>query len=181
MRSRRCHRIYFQNTFIWHEKPMCFEKNNMKTSFTHSVGKPASVGSLPSRKQTLRKPLPLCKIAYVSTVNADTRQTVIIHQASISKWTRVFHYVHFHFCIVKNMLMKAKRLVIIPQYARVNVGVTLSTHAHSFTWSRISVGLSSVVFKIWDQRSVNGFSNLRSEVHCMQSVFCSLQCVVCSV
>ena len=64
---------------------MCFEKNNMKTSFTLGVGKPASLGTLPSHKQSLRKPLPLCKIACVSTVNADTPQTEIMHQASISK------------------------------------------------------------------------------------------------
>ena len=58
------------------------------------------------RKQSLRKPLPRCKIVCVSTVNADTPQTVIIHQASISKWTRVFHYVHFHFCTVKTCYCK---------------------------------------------------------------------------
>ena len=62
---------------------MWFEQNNMETSFTHGVGKPASLGILPSRKQSLRKPLPLCKTACVSTVNADTPQTVIMHQASI--------------------------------------------------------------------------------------------------
>ena len=59
--------------------------------------------------------------------------------------------------------------------------VTLSTHTHSFTWSRICVELSSAVFKISDQWSVNVSSNLRSEVHCMQSVICSLQSVVCSL
>ena len=53
--------------------------------------------------KSLRKPLPLCKIACVSTVNADTPQTAIMLQASISKWTRVFHYyVYFHFCPVKH-------------------------------------------------------------------------------
>ena len=65
---------------------MCFEKNNMKTYFTHSVGKPASLGTVPSRKQFLRKPLFLvCKIACASTVNADTPQIATMHQASISK------------------------------------------------------------------------------------------------
>ena len=33
---------------------MSFEKNNMKTFFTHGVGKPASLGTLPSRKRSLR-------------------------------------------------------------------------------------------------------------------------------
>ena len=72
----------------------------------------------------------------------------------------------------------------MPQYAflihlRVNVRATPSTHTHSFTWSRICVELSSAVFKIRDQWSVNVSSNLRSEVHCMQSVICSLQSAVC--
>ena len=62
---------------------MCFEKNNMKTP---------CLGTFPSRnEQSLRKPLPVCKIACVSTMNADTPQPVIMHQASISKLTRVFH------------------------------------------------------------------------------------------
>ena len=57
-----------------------------------------------SPEQSLTKPLPLCKIAYVSTVYAGAPHTVIMHQVSISKWTRVFHYqVHFHLCTVKNM------------------------------------------------------------------------------
>ena len=64
---------------------MCFKKGNMKTSFTYGVGNPASLGNLLPRKQFLRKPLPLCKIAGVSTVNADTPQTVIMQQASMSK------------------------------------------------------------------------------------------------
>ena len=128
---------------------MCFEKNNMKTSFTHGVRKPASLDTLPACKQSLRKPLPLCKIACVSTVNADTPQTVIMHQASISKWTRVIHYVHFHFCVVKNMLLSTKWLIIMPRYAflihlQVNVRVTLSTHTLSFTWSGICVELSKL-------------------------------------
>ena len=63
---------------------LCFEKNNMKTSFTHGVGKPVGLGNLPSSKQSPRKPLPLRKIACVSTLNADTPPTVM-HQASISK------------------------------------------------------------------------------------------------
>ena len=37
------------------------------------------------------------------------------------------------------------------------------------------VGLSSAVFKICGQRLVNVSYNLRSEIHCMQSVVCSLQ------
>ena len=63
---------------------MWFEKNNVKTSFTHGVGKPASLGTLPSCKQSLTKPLSLCKIACVSTVNADTPQTV--------DWKLNFHF-----------------------------------------------------------------------------------------
>ena len=119
----------------------------------HGVGKPASLGTLPLCKQCLRKPLLLYKIACVSTVNADTPHTVTMHQAPISKWTRVCHYVHFRFCIVKNMLMLVKRLVIMPQYAflihlRGNVRVTLSTHTHSFTWSRIWVELRRIPLKV---------------------------------
>ena len=76
----------------------------------------------------------------------------------------------------------------MPQYAflghlRVNVRVTLSTNTHSFTCSfnttRICVGLSSAVFKICGQRSVNVSYNLQSEMHCMQSVICSLKSAVC--
>ena len=40
------------------------------------------------------------------------------------------------------------------------------------------VGLSSVVFKICGQQSVNVSYYLWSEIHCMQSVICSLQSVV---
>ena len=74
----------------------------------------------------------------------------------------------------------------MPQYAflghlRINGRVTLSTHTHSFTWSRICVELSSAVFKICDQWSVDVSSILRSEFHCMQSVICRLQSVVCSL
>ena len=74
----------------------------------------------------------------------------------------------------------------MPQYAflihlRVNLTVTLSTHPHSFTWSGICVELSSAVFKICNQWSVNVSSNLPSEVHCMQYVTCSLQSVVYSL
>ena len=36
---------------------LCFEKNNMKISFTHGVGEPASLGTLPPRKQSREKPL----------------------------------------------------------------------------------------------------------------------------
>ena len=43
------------------------------------------------------------------------------------------------------------------------------------------VGLSSAVFKICGQQSVNVSDNPRSEVHCMQSVNCSLQSAVCSL
>ena len=60
-------------------------------------------------------------------------------------------------------------------HLRVSVRVTLSTHTHSFTWSRICIELSSAVFKICHQWSVNVSSSLRSEVHCMQTVICSLQ------
>ena len=77
----------------------------------------------------------------------------------------------------------------MPQYAflghpRVNARVTLSKHTHYFTWLRICVRfrpISSAVFKISDQWSVNVSSNLRSEDHCMQSVVCSLQSAVCSL
>ena len=41
--------------------------------------------------------------------------------------------------------------------------------------------LSSAVFKICGQQSVNVSYNPRSEVHCMQSVNCSLQSAVCSL
>ena len=87
MKCRRSHRMYFyfQNIFIQHEKPLCFEEKIMKTSFAHGAGKLGSLGSLPLRKQSLRKLLSICKIACVSTINADTPQTVIMHQASISK------------------------------------------------------------------------------------------------
>ena len=61
---------------------MCFEKNNMKICFPYGVGKPASLGTLPLRKQSRKKNLHLCKIAcVVSTVNADAPQTVIVHHA----------------------------------------------------------------------------------------------------
>ena len=43
----------------------------------------------------------------------------------------------------------------------------------------VSVPLSSRVFKICGQQSVNVSYNLRFEVHCMQSVICSLQSAVC--
>ena len=68
MKSRRSHRIYFylQNILIWLEKSSCFEKNNMKTSFTRGLGNLASLGTLPPHKQSLRKPLWICKIACVS-------------------------------------------------------------------------------------------------------------------
>ena len=42
--------IFWKHLFSM--KPLCFEKNNMKTSFTHDVGKPASLGTLPWRKQS---------------------------------------------------------------------------------------------------------------------------------
>ena len=63
----------------------------------------------------------------------------------------------------------------------------------SFTWSKShnlkttrtvsdkGVGLSSAVFNICGQLSVNVSYNLRSETHCMQSVICSLQSVACSL
>ena len=89
-------------------KNLCVLKRilNVKTSFTYGLGKPASLGTLPPHKQYLRKPLPLCKIDCVSTVNADTPQAVIMHQRSISKLTRVSHYyVLFHFCPLKKMLL----------------------------------------------------------------------------
>ena len=44
----------------------------------HGAGKPASLGTLPPRKQSLRKLLSICKIACVPTLNADTPQTVIV-------------------------------------------------------------------------------------------------------
>ena len=53
--------------------------------------------------------------------------------------------------------------------------------SHNFKTTRICVRLSSVVFKICGQWSVNVSYNLRSEVHCMQSVICSPQSVVCSL
>ena len=84
MRSGRSHRMYLK-AFISHEKPLCFEKNNMKISFIHGVGKPASLGNLPPRKQSRGKSHSLCKIACVSTVNANTPQTVIMHHASTLK------------------------------------------------------------------------------------------------
>ena len=87
-------------------KTFVFWKENIKTSFTHGVGKLASLRTLPPRKHSLRKPLALCKIACVSTVHADIPQTVIMHQAPIWKWTRVVHYyVHFHICPVKKILL----------------------------------------------------------------------------
>ena len=45
--------------------------------------------------------------------------------------------------------------------------------------SKDCVGLSSTVFKICGQQSVNVSYNLRSEVRCMQAVICSLQSAVC--
>ena len=59
----------------------------MKTSFTHCVGKPGSLGTFAPHIQSLTKPLSICKIACVSTVNADTPETVIMHQAFIRKLT----------------------------------------------------------------------------------------------
>ena len=61
---------------------MCFEKNNMKTP---------CLGTFPSRKQSLRKPLPLCKIACVSTGNADAPPTVMHHAGIHIDVTHVFH------------------------------------------------------------------------------------------
>ena len=46
----------------------------MKTSFTHGLGRPGSLGTLPLRKQKTTFPL-----------NADTPQTVLVQEASISK------------------------------------------------------------------------------------------------
>ena len=60
--------------------------------------------------------------------------------------------------------------------------VTLSTHTHIvfhvvkesyFQNDKDCVGLSSMVFKICGQQSVNVCYNLWSEVRCMQSVICS--------
>ena len=108
-----------------------------KRKFTHGVGKLASLGNLPSRKQSLRKPLPLCKIACVSTGNADTPPTVM-HHSSTSTWlASSIISVLFHFCIVENMLLQAKRLVIIPQYAflghlRINVRVNYTINTYPF-------------------------------------------------
>ena len=54
----------------------------------------------------------------------------------------------------------------------------------SFGWfqnDKDCVGLSSSVFKICGQRLVNVSYNLRSEVHCMESVVCSLQSAVYSL
>ena len=81
-------------------------------------------------------------------------------------------------------LSKAKQCYI--QYAFLNhlhlllhLRVKLSTYTHSsFTWSKSDedcVLLSSAVFKICGHQSANVSYNLRFEVHCMQSVICSLQ------
>ena len=61
--------------------------------------------------------------------------------------------------------------------------VTLPTHTHIVFRQndKDCVVISSAVFKICGQRSVNLSCNLRFEVHCMQSVICSLQSVVCSL
>ena len=79
----------------------------------------------------------------------------------------------------------------MPQYAflgplRVNVTVTLPTHTHSFTWSRICIRLSSAVFKIFDQWSVKVSSKLWSDrgplyAVCDLYVVCSVQSTVCSL
>ena len=146
----------------------------------------------------------ICKIVCVSTVNADTEQTVIIHQAFISKWTGVFHhYVHFHFCLVKKMLLQDERLVVIPQSAflghlRVNLRVILSlTHTHIIfhmvkaqnekDYCRINLhGLQDLrpavlsrCLVIYDQRS--SVCSLSSVVCSLRSAVCSLRSAVCGL
>ena len=81
-----CLFIFWKHLSSMKNLSLCFEKNTMKISFTH-VGKPAGLGTIPALKQSLIKPLPLCKIACVSTVNVDTvtPHTVIMHHVHRSE------------------------------------------------------------------------------------------------
>ena len=62
-------------------KNICVLKRilNMKTSFTHGLGKPASLGTLPPHKQSLRKPLPLLCIHSACWYSTGSNNTPGIH------------------------------------------------------------------------------------------------------
>ena len=70
----------------------------------------------------------------------------------------------FHFCVstVESVINKTK-----PSFMQM------------FVYTRIFVGLSPAVFKIFGQWLFDFSYNLRSEVHCMQTADCRLQTADC--
>ena len=152
-------RIYFSSM-----KNLCVLKRIIWTSFTHGVGNSAGLGSLPPRKQSLRKPLSICKFFCVSTVNAAQDTTDNAPGIHIKVNLRLPIMFIFIFVVLKRCYCNgwtaerlngwtAERLVIIPQDAflghlGVNLRVTLWTHALIVFYvfnTRICVGLSSAV------------------------------------